>query len=84
MTTIRVTEDHIRRAKPEDGMACPVALAINDALPGARAHVVPWAATVFGREIPLPDDVPYLIDCYDMDRKMEPFEFELPVEAPDA
>ena len=42
--TVNVTQHHIDQGRPCDGQACPVALAILDAVPGATCADVYWAS----------------------------------------
>jgi hypothetical protein len=84
MTTINVTAEHIARGTPGECAHCPVALAIQDALPGlagvavgnAEISILPkprgsWI------EVDTPRGVPYFVLRYDSTGTGEPFSFDL-------
>lgn len=86
MLTVTVTADHIERGMPFLCTACPVAMAIEDAL-GDRCNYSPsvyphtlilWADG--GRTvIPTPDPVRAFVESYDDGRSVQPFTFTLPL-----
>jgi hypothetical protein len=88
ITTIRVTEEHIRKGRAKDCRACPVALAIEDVV---RPDLMVWVdsksvelidpglveCNVFGARIT--DEVADRIQKFDFDGIMQPFAFDLDI-----
>ena len=84
MTAINVTAGHIARGEPENCEACPVALAIMDALPSAGVPSVGPSEVTFRVavdkwvDIDLPRAVSDFIETFDGGTAdVEPFTFEL-------
>lgn len=78
---IKVTKEHIRRGRRGLCFACPVALALAEAIPGSQ----PWVTTRIelrrnGRQvfIDAPEVVLAFATAFDAGREVRPFEFELP------
>ena len=76
---IQVTKEHINQGVARQWTSCPVALAIRSHIPGL-VSVGPYNAYLVGlAPIGLPTTVIQFIDDFDMNRLVEPFEFELAV-----
>lgn len=76
---ITVTEEHIRRGRRRACSACPLALAISEAV-GMRMEVgvlSTWCDPA--KLITLPEEAQEFIDRFDRGRKVHPFSFELPI-----
>lgn len=80
--TINVTAEHI--AKGEHGICsrCPIALAANEAA-GVPSFVTHEVVCFRKATIPMPDEARQFIANFDNYRAVEPFSFELPLEATD-
>lgn len=80
--TINVTQEHIDRGTMEDCEHCPVALAINEAIPGTRSDVGGNQIYIgnyhcTSREIQTPEVVRQFIARYDSDVLVKPFSFTI-------
>jgi hypothetical protein len=81
---VRVTSAHIRSGERDSFSACPVALAVSEALGGLYCEV--WPETVFVANggpagdvhQPLPADVAQWVRDYDAGGRVRVIEFELP------
>jgi hypothetical protein len=73
---VHVTQDDINAGTPGDGAACPVALAIQRALPGAKVHIGA-TPTINGRVIGLGADIADWIGRYDRGEHVDPFTIQL-------
>lgn len=81
---IQVTQEHIDRGNQCESMACPIALAMTEAL-GIPVYVTPDAAGVdmtYGDdeevEVELPELAQAFVAAFDLDRTGAPFAFDLP------
>jgi hypothetical protein len=87
--TITVTQDHINKGVKQDCWSCPIALAIQDAMPGVICAEVLnpdlGFATIFGDdgdcgEALLPDPARHFIAEFDNGQTVHPFAFEAVIE----
>lgn len=81
-TVVRVTAGHIEQGKASDCLACPIALAITDAIPGPVAvavdqmEVTAWIAWETWRAA-TPGVARKFIKRFDDDEAVKPVEFTL-------
>ena len=95
MKTIKVTQEHIDRSKAilesfrtSRACNCPVALALQDAgcdnaavFPTSDGTVCSFGATIGNRKIvALPKEVGLFVMFFDVNLRVEPFEFQLPID----
>lgn len=85
MTIINVTADHIENGMPGSNSACAVALALQDAFPGADAVSVGDFAILFYEfgDVSglLPEKAREFVRAFDEAGFVEPFTFELDIPA---
>ena len=78
---IEVTQEHINKGKRKGWYACPVALAIESAIPGSRVSVGRLTITIYkGQQRATrrtPKAVADFIHQFDWYLKAEPFKFAL-------
>jgi hypothetical protein len=80
--TIQVTQEDIEGGVPRDGCLCPIARSIKRALKTGLVEVDTDRVQLYAdARVPLPDKAQVFISLFDDDRPVEPFEFELPIEA---
>lgn len=81
--TVDVTAGDIARGTPGSGCQCPVALAVERALPGFNLYVGPEVAYLgfdqTGKTLSLPDEARAFIARFDLGLLVEPFTFDLTV-----
>jgi hypothetical protein len=81
---VRVKSAHIRDGERDSFSACPVALAVSEALGGLYCEVWPEAVIVVRGahtvdvRLPLPEGVRQWVRDYDTGGRMRAIEFELP------
>lgn len=81
-TVINVTAEHIAKGERQECTRCPIALAIESAIPEADYLAVYSTAAVFNvgdviAEIALPAAAERFIHSFDLGYSPEPFSFEL-------
>ena len=76
---IKVKEEHIQKGEKCNAEACPVALAIKEALGTNVVHVDPYFDSLFinGSSYKCSMDLTYFVEEFDAGEKVEPFSFEL-------
>lgn len=74
---ICVTEKHIRCGTPGECHICPIALAIQEAIPGARVEVFGHVAFVNRKPLNLPPSCVRFVAKFDKYLAGEPFAFVL-------
>lgn len=81
--TVSVTADDLANGKPGDACKCPVAKAINRAVPRGRGAVVNPSCCWFGPARRFKRDLPPVahdfILAFDRGEEVEPFSFDLEV-----
>ncbi len=81
MTTIRVTEEHIKAGMKRHSCLCPIALACKDALPGCHVTVMSERIIIangFVRGFDTTQTVRKFISRFDLNLAVQPFTFEIP------
>lgn len=76
---IEVTQEHIDNGKCKDCSACPIALAVSEALPGHRHINVSLSSIVVDGNLyyRLSNIEKSFIDAFDYNRSVSPFSFKL-------
>jgi hypothetical protein len=85
MTTVTVTAEHIAKGQPRSAFSCPIAFALEDALPGTNCYAGRDNLTVYAHggcapwsvRVRHPDSVLKFIRAFDSGLPVEPFTFEL-------
>jgi len=88
LMTIQVTQEHINRGIRGDCGSCPIALAIQEALPKLGINVQVLHVLIQGEIVPLPSRARWFIADFDTNPRdedadikwLEPFDFELDYE----
>jgi hypothetical protein len=78
---IKVERKHIDQGESRSARTCMVALAIHDATGVEVAVTKSQVRCGIERKYPLPDHVQDAIDRFDDGQDVEPFEFEMELEA---
>lgn len=74
---IEVTAEDIKNGVPEKACSCPIALAIDRAIPGARAEVFGMEAFICGVPVCLPVICKLFVELFDSGGPVYPFTFSL-------
>ena len=81
---VEVTQDHIIHGRRSDCTACPVALALEDVVPGPWYVNALWLYNTRKWEIKTPKNVEEFMLAFDSGQPVQPFSFEIdaPVHLP--
>lgn len=76
-TTIRVTAAHIKAGKRSQCTACPIALAIKDAVPGMLVAAHPGSVFIGYKSFKTPKVAADFMTAFDALKEVKPFTFQL-------